>query len=92
MNRRGYYKIGASESLDIEISRVTLDNSLCLHVPEKATGTGMDQETVHDSSHSKIYRLNDIGDLQSKLMLIGGQQGKEKELGQIEKDCFLQVF
>ena len=92
MNRRGYYIIGASESLDIEKSRVTLDNSLCLSVPEKATGTGMDQETVYDSSHPKIYRLNDIGDLQSKLMLIGGQQGKEKELGQIEKDCFLQVF
>ena len=93
INRRGYYKIGSLESFDVQQSVVTLENSLRLYVPEKKNGTINGQEdSISSKENVKIYELNDIGDLQSKLMLIGGQQGKEREMGQIEKDCFLQVF
>ena len=92
VNRRGYYVIGFSKSIaDLE-SAVTLENSLHLYVPEKRNGAINDQEdSISSEENVKLYKLNDIGDLQSKLMLIGGQQGKEREMGQIEKDCFLQV-
>ena len=93
VNRRGYYKIGSLESFDVQQSVVTLEKSLHLYVPEKKNGTINGQEdSISSKENVKIYKLNDIGDLQSRLMLIGGQQGKEREMGQIEKDCFLQVF
>ena len=93
VNRRGYYVIGSLESFDVQQSVVTLENSLHLYVPEKKNGTLNGQEdSISYKENVKIYKLSDIGDLQSKLMLIGGQQGKEREMGQIEKDCFLQVL
>ena len=93
VNRRGYYIIGSSKSFDVQQSVVTLENSLHLYVPEKKNGvTNGQEDSISPKENVKKYRLNDIGDLQSKLMLIGGQQGKEREMGQIEKDCFLQVF
>ena len=78
INRWGYYIIGSPTRFDVQQSEATLENSLHLYVPSRDNG--------------KIYKLNDIEDLQSKLMLIGGQKGKEREMGQIEKDCFLQVI
>ena len=97
MNRRGYYEIGSlKKQFDVQQLVVKLENSLYLFVPEKENGLVPNVEDSECSSFSKenmkVYRLNDIGDLQSKLMLIGGQEGKEREVGQIEKDCFLQVF
>ena len=93
INRRGYYIIGSLESFDVQQSVVTLENSLHLYVPEKKNGTLNGQEdSISSKENVKIYKLNEIGDLQSELMLIGGQRGMEIEMGQIEKDCFLQVF
>ena len=92
VNRRGYYVIGSSKSFADQESAVTLENSLHLYVPEKKNGVNSNKEdSTFSQENVKLYKLNDIGDLQSKLMLIGGQQGKEREMGQIEKDCFLQV-
>ena len=92
VNRRGYYIIGSSETFDVQKSVHTMENSLHLYVPEKTnSGDQSEQSSSGSTENVKVYKLIEIGDLQSKLMLIGGQQGKEKEMGQIEKDCFLQV-
>jgi len=95
-NRRGLYKIGASEPNNLQESAITLENSLCLYVAEKKEGPTNIQEDLSDACSSekkvKIYRLNEIIDLQSKLMLIGGHKGKVQESGQNEKDCFLEMF
>lgn len=87
VNRRGYYIVGCINGVDVRKSVMTMKNSLQLYVPERQD----DADSSDNKGNKKVYNLTDIGDLQSKLMLIGGQQGKENELGQIEKDCFLQV-
>lgn len=81
-NRRGYYRVGASEQFEVQSTDISLENSLRLCVPEE----GKESDGIN-----KVYKLSDIGDLQSKLMLIGGKEGTERELGQIEKDYFLRV-
>ena len=87
-NRRGYYLVGAIEQS--QNSTVTLENSIILVVPEEAAEKQND-DLVSDSVDKKTYNVDKIRDLQSKLMLIGGKQGREREAGQVEKDCFLRV-
>ena len=88
-NRRGYYIVGVSDQFDVQTSTVSLENSIHLFVPEESNKSK--SEESKDKTVTRKYSLSEIGDLQSKLMLIGGKQGKEREMGQKEKDYFLRV-
>ena len=88
-NRRGYYIVGGSDQFDVQTSTVSLENSIHLFVPEESNKSK--SEESKDKTITRKYSLSEIGDLQSKLMLIGGKQGKEREMGQKEKDYFLRV-
>ena len=89
-NTRGYYIIGCSEqNFDIQTTVVTLENSLRLRVPQEPNEDG--SEDVNSEACFKEYNLDEIGDLQSKLVLIGGKV-KEREIGQFQKDDFLKVI
>ena len=97
-NRRGHYIIGYSELFDIQTSRITMENSLYLHVPETASGPDTLVESLECSSCQcrdvKIYNLNDIRDLQSIVMLLGGKEDNRENTGKTEDSSrlFLKVF
>eukprot|EP00794_Sanderia_malayensis_P006458 gene6457-7190_t len=84
-NRRGYYIVGAIQETDAKRS---LENSLSLVVPEEDSN-GKSKTGDEDK---KTYSIDEIRDLQSKLMLIGGNKGRQRESGQLEKDAFLKMF
>ena len=91
-NRKGVYVVGAVSLIKgfnyASEPVASLNNALQLFVGEFSTET-VDLDLTRKDI--KVYSLDDIRDLQSKLMLIGGKEGKAKELGQIEKDCFIRV-
>ena len=86
-NCRGVYTLGKlSSSGGKATANSSLSNSLQLFV-----GQSLNDEGDTKGNDGKIYGLDEIRDLQSKLMLIGGKQRKEKDSGQIQKDCFIRV-
>ena len=91
-NRKGIYVVGELPSLQGTNSTndvtASLNNALRLFVGEFST---VNFEKDLNGKDFKAYDLDEIRDLQSRLMLIGGKQGKAKELGQIEKECFIRV-
>ena len=77
INHRGIYQIGCTtQGKGSRNGEETLESVICLTVPPKEG----DKET-------KVYTLDELKDLQSKLMLIAakGFQGKE------EVDTFVEV-
>ena len=97
-NRRGHYIIGYSEHFDIQTSSITMENSLYLHVPEATSGPDTIVESLECSSCQsrdvKIYDLNDIRDLQSIVMLLGGKEehSESSEKTDDSSRLFLKVF
>ena len=92
VNRKGVYVVGSISQRDEtgcsgeEV--VSLDNALRLFVGEFPAEV-KDVDLL--ASGIKCYSLDDIRDLQSKLMLIGGKRGRTKEPGQIETAYFIRV-
>ncbi|XP_068735057.1 LOW QUALITY PROTEIN: E3 ubiquitin-protein ligase rnf213-alpha-like [Montipora capricornis] len=79
INSSGVYVVGRliREQDFHEEDRISLDQVVRLTVPPKRRG--------EDGSHDKIYSLDELKDLQSKLMLIAGKAEKGKE----EVDTFV---
>ena len=80
INSNGVYVVGKFLEQDFhEEDRLSLDKVVRLTVPPKERG--------EDGSHDKIYSLDELKDLQSKLMLIAGKAEKGKD----EVDTFVKV-
>ncbi len=84
-NHRGYYTVGAIQETN---RSVTFEKSLRLIVPDEAN----DGKNETDTKEKKIYGIDEIRDLQSKLILIVGNKGRQHDAGQMGKDCFLKVY
>ena len=80
INSDGVYVVGNFLKQDFhEEGRLSLDQVVRLTVPPKKRG--------EDGSCDKIYSLDELKDLQSKLMLIAGKA----EQGKDEVDTFVKV-
>ena len=78
INSSGVYVVGKFLEKDSpEEERLSLDQVVRLTVPPKERG----------GSHDKVYTLDELKDLQSKLMLIAGKAEKGKD----EVDTFVKV-
>ena len=91
VNSRGVYIVGSDSFSKEQGSDQTaaLNNSLMLYVSQhvkNGDGSNFERKDV------KMYDFDQIRDLQSKLVLIGGKQRKTKEQDyQVQKDCFNRV-
>ena len=82
INSSGVYVVGQLDpeggSSTKREGRLSLDNVVRLTVPQKDTGRGV---------RNKTYTLDELKDLQSKLMLIAGKAEKGKD----EVETFVKV-
>lgn len=78
-NRSGCYVIG---NVRDEIDRFLNEEATLSEVIQLTIGSG-------EEKTKKLYNLQDIYDLQSRLMLLGGGSSTDK---QAEKEYFLQVI
>ena len=83
INSRGVYVVGRlnreQDSVSEKEERLSLDHVVRLTVPS--------QKSEEENAQDVVYSLDEIKDLQSKLMLIAGKAEKGKE----EVDTFVQV-
>ena len=83
INSRGVYVVGRlnreQDSVSEREERLSLDHVVRLTVPPKKSG--------EENAQDVVYSLDEIKDLQSKLMLIPGKAEKGKD----EVDTFVQV-
>ena len=83
INSRGVYVVGRlsheQDSTSVKEERLSLDHVVRLTVPPKESGA--------DNAQDVVYSLDEIKDLQSKLMLIAGKAEKGKD----EVDTFVKV-
>ena len=83
INSRGVYVVGRlnheQDSTFVKEERLSLDHVVRLTVPPKESGA--------DNAQDVVYSLDEIKDLQSKLMLIAGKAEKGKD----EVDTFVKV-
>ena len=83
MNSRGVYVVGTlnrkQDSVSEKEERLSLDHVVRLTVPPK--------KSEEENAQDVVYSLDEIMDLQSKVMLIAGKAEKGKD----EVDTFVQV-
>ena len=79
INSSGVYVVGRLDSTSVKEERLSLDHVVRLTVPPKESGA--------DNAQDVVYSLDEIKDLQSKLMLIAGKAEK----GNDEVDTFVRV-